>query len=544
MTAPPERDPAQPAPARRFLTFRVDHRRYALPAADVAEVMPLPVIARLPLGPKSLMGLANLRGTVIPLVDPRVLLRRGTFAPTPTARAIVLNGAAPLALAVDAVEALLAIDASRIETRQGGLAAEPGEHLLGAFRLHDVQDDDAAVVRVLDLPALLALAFGERRRPARAPTAIAATPQTAAAETATVEHRLLISFDVAGQDYALPVDAIREIVPLPDAISVVPRAEAVLLGVSSWRDTLLPLLSLRALLGFPPAAARTGAEKVLVATVNGAQIGLVADRARALLRADASSIDPAPAMLAARSGGESKITAIFRADGGRRLISLLAPEHLFREDVMRRLGDQFTTPAGPEAEAARGETVQFVVFRLGAEEFGLPIAAVDEVARVPETLTRVPKMPKFLEGVINLRGDVLPVVDQRRRFDMPPFDGTGQRLIVVRAGGHRAGLIVDSVSEVFRAGAGAIEPPPDLSGPTAAEAVAPPPLVNGVINARDGARIILLLDPAELLTRDEQGVLDTLDLAASLPAQDLPTPDPPAQGLAAPDPPTRLDGAA
>ena len=59
---------------------------------------------------------------------------------------------------------------------------------------------------------------------------------------------------------------------------------------------------------------------------------------------------------------------------------------------------------------------QFLVFRLGAEEFGLPIAAVDEVAAAPEKITRLPKTPKFLEGVVNLRGDVLPVIDQRRRF--------------------------------------------------------------------------------------------------------------------------------
>ena len=68
-----------------------------------------------------------------------------------------------------------------------------------------------------------------------------------------------------------------------------------------------------------------------------------------------------------------------------------------------------------------------MVFRLGEDEFGLPIEAVDEVARVPDQITRLPKTPKFLEGVVNLRGDVLPVVDQRRRFDMPPLDGAGRR---------------------------------------------------------------------------------------------------------------------
>jgi purine-binding chemotaxis protein CheW len=380
------------------------------------------------------------------------------------------------------------------------------------------------VTKILDLATMLRAAFGDRAtrgsqpRPTVAPSGIAPSGvapsgvapsgETTARRTAAnalVEHRLLISFEVAGQDYALPLDAVREIIPLPAAISAVPGAEAVLLGVTAWRDRLLPLLSLRGLLGFPPAETVTGREKAIVTAVNGALVGLVADRSRALIRAAVADIDPAPAMLAARSGGESKITAIFRADNGRRLISLLAPGLLFREDTMRRLAEQPATTATSHVARPSAATARFVVFRLGEEEFGLPISAVDEVARVPEQLTRVPKMPDFLEGVINLRGEVLPVVDQRRRFDMPRFDmprfdGAGRRLIVVRAGRNRAGLIVDSVSEVLRADADAIEPPPDLTGDGTR-------LITGVINLQAGGRMILLLDPGELLTEAERGAL-------------------------------------
>ncbi len=493
---------------RQFLAFRVDGRRYAVPAQDVAEVLAVPAIARLPHSPASLMGLANIRGTVVPVVSPAALLGRDVFTPGPAARAIVLTNGLLVAWAVDAVESLVSINASRIEIGQAELTAEPGEILLGAFQ----QDAGHEVTKILDAAALHDAAFGDRRglgdrdRSAEKPRVSAApdVPDKAAEPSAQIERRLLISFEVSGQEYALPLEAVREVIALPDSISVVPRAEAVLLGVTAWRDTLLPLLSLRALLGFPPLEAWTGREKVIVAAVNGAQIGLVADRARSLVRADAASIDPAPAMLSARSGGESKITAMFRGDGGRRLISLLSPESLFREDVMRRIDQAVSIPIPTAAEPARSTTVRFLVFSLGDEEFGLPIEAVDEVARVPTELTRVPKMPRFLEGVVNLRGEVLPVVDQRRRFDMPRFEGTGQRLIVVRAERHRAGLIVDSVSEVLRTQSSAIEAPPDFTSQGTR-------LVNGVINAGNGERMILLLDPTELLTGSERRDLDQLE---------------------------------
>jgi purine-binding chemotaxis protein CheW len=151
---------------------------------------------------------------------------------------------------------------------------------------------------------------------------------------------------------------------------------------------------------------------------------------------------------------------------------------------------------------AQAQDLRFLIFRLGDDEFALPIDAVDEVARVPEQITRLPKTPKFLEGVVNLRGEVLPVVDQRRRFDMPARDASAdRRLVVVRTERHRAGLIVDSVSEVLRCGSQALKPAPDLTGDALA-------LVRSVINLESAGRIILLLDPLELLSRAERGLLD------------------------------------
>jgi purine-binding chemotaxis protein CheW len=488
--------------AQRFLTFRVGMRLYALPANEVSAVIRMPAVARVPHSPNSLLGLANLRGTVVPLVSTRALLGQPqTACDSAALRAIVLDGALPIALAVDAVDALVSVTAGDVEQRQTALTEEPGERLRGAFK------SPAGMAKIPDIQALLGAAFGQQLRPGRTHHPIRVPDRIAVTETATAQQRL-VTFDVAAQEYALPLEDVCEIVTLPDAMTVTPHAEAVLLGVMSYRNSLLPILSLRLLLGFGDAETMTGAEKVIVMPVGGVLVGLVADKMRAILHADAAQIDPTPTMLAARTGGETRIRAIFRGDGGRRLISVLAPEQLFREDVMQRLGDRsgFAPQAPAAEEHADRETLQVLVFRLADDEFGLPIGAVDEVARVPDTITRVPRTPKFLEGIINLRGEVLPVVDQRKRFDMPTFPGgDGQRLIVVRSERHRAGLIVDSVSEVLRARADAVVPPPDLSPETTR-------LIRGVITLPSpnlgSSRLILLLDPDELLTRTERGLLD------------------------------------
>jgi len=176
---------------------------------------------------------------------------------------------------------------------------------------------------------------------------------------------------------------------------------------------------------------------------------------------------------------------------------------------MRRLGTQTqdNTAQSVTATGARHKERMFLVFRLGADEFGLPVEAVDEVGEVPSQITRLPKTPKFLEGVVNLRGDVLPVIDQRRRFEMPVGEGERRRLVVVRTERHRAALIVDGLSDVLRVPEDAVEPPPELTEQIAR-------LVRGVINLEQSQRIVLVLDPAELLTPAERGRLDAFQKAS------------------------------
>jgi purine-binding chemotaxis protein CheW len=501
--ADPVPSTANKGEASRFLMFRLDRRLYALPAEDVAEVIRVPSVARLPHGPKSLLGIANLRGSVLPVASLRGLLGQESRDQDMTTtskgqRAIVLAGAAPVAVLVDAIEALVNVELARVEARQAELAADPGERLKGAFRAGAEQ----GVAKILDIQSLLAEAFVQRAR--TQPRGLTHAETTAEVVDVIEDRQRLVTFDVAGQEYALELDVVREIIAMPDGFAQLPQSEALVLGVAGFREGLLPLLSLRGLLGFPPAAKSNGREKVVITTVGGVRVGLVADRMRAILSADPAAVEPIPSVLAARAGGEARIKAIYRGEGGRRLISILAPEQLFREEVMQRLGQaqEIAQPTADKGDDNLFAALRFVVFRLGDSEFGLPIETVEEVARVPDIITRLPKTPKFLEGVVNLRGEVLPVVDQRRRFDMPKLEkGERRRLIVVRTQRHRAGLIVDSVSEVLSSAGDAIEPAPDLTG----EATS---LVNGVINLEKTGRIVLMLNPDELLSRRERGLLD------------------------------------
>jgi purine-binding chemotaxis protein CheW len=165
-------------------------------------------------------------------------------------------------------------------------------------------------------------------------------------------------------------------------------------------------------------------------------------------------------------------------------------------------GNEAMTNSEEVAAAAESDDEeQFVVFRLMNEEYGVPIAAVQEIVRVPEVLIRVPKTPVFIEGVINLRGSVLPVVDQRRRFGLEGIERNDrQRIMVFTIAGIRTGFIVDSVSEVMRIGARFIGDAPKLSAEQQK-------LIRRVANLEAQKRMILLLDVNQLLNVKELDAL-------------------------------------
>ena len=152
-------------------------------------------------------------------------------------------------------------------------------------------------------------------------------------------------------------------------------------------------------------------------------------------------------------------------------------------------------------EAGVGDDLcQFVTCRIAHEEYALDVLSVQEINRMVE-VTRVPKAPFFVEGVINLRGRIIPVLDLRRRFGLPPTDRTDDsRIMVVLVRQRMVGLIVDEVVEVLRIQKTAIEPPPSVGSSAGAE------FTQGVGRIED--RLLIVLDLNRLLLPTEQAAVD------------------------------------
>jgi purine-binding chemotaxis protein CheW len=284
------------------------------------------------------------------------------------------------------------------------------------------------------------------------------------------------------------------------------------MGIMTLRNRLLPLVNLRCMFDLP-SRENDDHSRIVVVSLGTSSVGVVMDSVNEVLRVAKADVDAMPGLLA-RDGDLGDISEICRLENGKRLVSIISANNLFRHSAVK---EALTTVETLEDDNSRENEVdpddmtddddeQVVVFRLDKEEFGVPIDSVQEIVRVPEELTHVPKAPPFVEGVINLRGSVLPVIDLRRRLGMPTVERSDrQRVMVFLINGMRTGFIVDSVAEVLKIHKNSIEPAPHLSAEQAN-------LMSRMANLEKQKRMVQLIEPDHLI--DNSDMVKLAQLAA------------------------------
>lgn len=140
--------------------------------------------------------------------------------------------------------------------------------------------------------------------------------------------------------------------------------------------------------------------------------------------------------------------------------------------------------------AKHNELIQLVSFVLADEEYGVEVLKVREIIRMP-SITKMPNTPQYVEGIINLRGKVIPIISMRKRFgQMESENNSHTRIIIMDVANGQTGFIVDGVSEVIRVHSSEIQPPPSmvLSGGIGQE------FITGVINHAERLLVIMNID--------------------------------------------------
>jgi purine-binding chemotaxis protein CheW len=164
--------------------------------------------------------------------------------------------------------------------------------------------------------------------------------------------------------------------------------------------------------------------------------------------------------------------------------------------------DNAVVAGGGEKEKQKDEILQLVTFSVGEEEFGVEILKVQEINKMLQ-VTKIPNSPDFVEGVINLRGKVIPIINLRKRLRLSDKEyDKNTRIIVMEIQGRTVGFIVDSVSEVLRIPRSITEPPPSMIGGVSSEYI--------VAVGKLEDRLLILLDIDKILSNEEKAALSQI----------------------------------
>lgn len=495
----------------QYVIFSMRGEQFAVIMGSVSEIIRQPKLVSVPLASHGIQGIANLRGRVLPIVSLAELFQLEDKPTDEATRVLVVNHkGASIGFVVDRVEKVITVDSALIEHNQTILSNVSGKFLDGMIKARDGQ---GSLSQIVDFSLMIDHYFAEMAEQTAAATGAVSSGAalTAVSETSNTSHEEdlhLISFGVYGQEYAVPINQAKEIVQVPKNISQVPNTPSHILGVITLRQRLLPLVSLRQIFGMPVdplnESNRILVMPLAIAGDPEAAIGVVVDSVNEVLRVNQRLVDTLPVVME-QHGDMNDISAICRLEDGARLVSVISPNALFSTHLMRSAAMSYTQINDAEGTVQQtsenddgmvSDDLQFVVFRVAGEEYGAPIQTVKEIVRVPEKLTDVPTAHALFEGIINLRGMVLPVVDMRTRFGSErTARNDRQRIMVFEVRGKRVGFVVDSVIEVLRIHASIIDQAPNLSKEQAE-------VICSIANLEAQNRMIMLVEADGLLGED------------------------------------------
>jgi chemotaxis signal transduction protein len=626
------------ADGTQLVTFLLKDEEFGFDIMSVQEIIRLPKMSKLPHTPDYVEGISSLRGAVLPIFDIRSRFGMKREEHTDRSRVLVIDiEGKRTGLLVDGVRQVTRVGRNEFEPPPAAIRNETADYIDGVVKL----DNGARIIIALDARRVCTLGSGGdaiaealTKRSAAHSSSEAQVNEALSNEVQAKggEVRQLVSFQIGREEFAFPMEHVREILRVQTPKEV-PGAPDHLLGVLTVRGQILPIVDLRRLLRQTSFAAdlvaacrlasteyqawlaltQTGSgenldmhrvtaaaeqlrtwlsafnsssqsltetlaqarglnehvtkqasaaaghdldakgldavskdvvasakaivaalhtfeeqvegsihedQRIIVVDSKGFQLGLVVDHVNEVLGVQDDAIEAPPNVAHEQGVG---LSGIAKLDDGNRLILLLATGNLLDHKVLSKITDGVvakdaeagdgvaaaaeTVPGEKKKEEENGQDgeIQLVTFLLGQEEYGIPIARIQEIDRLSK-ITQTPKAPKYVEGVTNLRGEVIPVLSTRMLFALETKASDDHtRVIIVDLGGAKTGLVVDSVKQVLSISKRNIAPPPaSISNGVDGQ------FISGIGKVEDGKRMIVLLDVEKVLTRGEQSELAAL----------------------------------
>lgn len=490
----------------QLVSFKLGIEEYAIDISNVQEIIKMPEITKVPKAPYYVEGVVNLRGNILPIIDTRKRFDMEQFELMGSTRIVVttLNDMT-VGLIVDSVSEVLRIDLRKIDPPPSILIDSSSAFLRGIGKLNNGK----RLISILELEKVLHTESFMDEEEEDSDSGKLSGFKSGKEEVKVIEECQMISFQMGKEEYGVDIGLVDEIIRIP-AITNIPDAPMHMKGIICLRGKVLPVISLRSLFGMFEKE-NDNRSRILVIkltdTDEESSFGLIVDQVNEVVGVPLTAIDPPPSFL---SNG-SHLKGIGKLNNGKRLIIIMDPSEIITTSGLPQKGG---SGSGREMELSLKlkersslDELQLVTLKIGNEEFGINIMNVQEIIRLTE-ITVIPGAPFYVKGVVNLRGNVLPVLDLRARFEMEERELTSsERIVVTTFRGKATGLIVDAVMEVLQISTSNIEPSPEIISGVRSK------FIDGIAKKDDGKRFIIILSIGEILgiTEPEEALGDMMD---------------------------------
>jgi len=488
-----ERTAQDLVPSGQLVTFTLDDVEFGLDIAKIQEIVQRSAITPVPGAPSFIIGVLNLRGQIIPVIDTRLRFHLQPTEVTSKTRIIVISlSGQSTGLQVDAVAEVVKLDDFSLRETPPLVAGVRSDYLAGM-----VQAGNRLITLIETGKILDSEEFGQKEfiQSAAATQAIGWSDHAQTAEEEIEDDLPFVTFGLGKESFGVNLECVEEIVELPP-VTKIPDAPNYVMGVICIRDKVIPLLNLFHMFSVEPLANEDKPDDnmVILVSIGSAKLGIAVDCIQEIIHIKDKDILPAPQTLQEEESARLE-GVVMRSD---RMVSLLKVMQILNAEDQQKLASmsqQLGVQEITEAEVGSTEEISVVAFSLAKEVYGLELQEVREIIMVG-LVTPVPRAPSFILGVLNLRGEIIPVIDLRARFGLERHEATDlTRIIVTPINDVFTGLIVDSVTEVKNIDKKLLEPPPQVTSVGA----------NAYITqvARTSTGVVFLLDLQQLLTDTE-----------------------------------------
>ena len=260
----------------------------------------------------------------------------------------------------------------------------------------------------------------------------------------TSQMQMFASFRLGEFELAISISSLQEVVNFPEKVTQIPLAPAYLTGLFNLRGVITPIVDVSKILGLETGKEGPG-KKVAIISAGPVKIGLLFDSTSEILNVPESEVG----VYDQTEGKKSVVTSVLRLEKGDRLIEVLDPLKL---DQVENMPDILAKAKGNVVELAKknSKRAQCITFRSGDMEFGLDIAGIREIIKVPE-IKRSVLAVDYCVGMVNLLGMIIPIIDFKMFLKIVTITGTAvvaRRIIILKLGQIQVGLLVDSVDSI------------------------------------------------------------------------------------------------